>query len=52
MVTKKVSYIFVNTKCNNFEYKNAESRGKCAEKLFKGVLDFDIVEVFENLSKS
>ena len=50
-VTESIAYIFVNSGCKELEYKAYQDKGKNTQKLFKDILEFNQVQVFEDLSK-
>ena len=50
-VTKSISYIFVNKGCKELEYKAYQEKGKMTREVFEDILEFNQVQVFENLSK-
>ena len=52
VVTKSIAYVFVNTSSKDLVYKNAEQRGKDAQKLFEEILEFDNVDVCTNFTKA
>ena len=47
-VTKKIAHVFVNTRCLDLDYKNANERGAQAYKLFDEILEFDQVIKYKN----
>ena len=50
-VTESIAYIFVNRGCKELEYKAYQDKGKNTEELYKDILKFNQVKVFEDLSK-
>ena len=51
LVTKKRAFVFINTECKGAPFINAEKIGKQAAELFQDILEFDDVQVFQNLPK-
>ena len=52
VVDYSIAYVFVNTRSKDLVYKNAKQRGEEAKILFEEVLQFDEVEVCEDLEKA
>ena len=52
IVTESIAYIFVNTESKGLQYKNAVQRGESAHELFNNILEFQVVVVFTDLSKT
>ena len=51
MVSHSIAYIFVNTGCQDLEYKDHALKKEKTESLYRKYLEFDEVYVFENKSK-
>ena len=52
IVTRTIAYIFVNTECKGVPYNNSKECGNKAIEFFKGVLEFQEVSIFCNLTKT
>ena len=52
IATKKIAYVFINSECRGIPYKNAQIRGKQAQKLFDEIFEFDEVHTIRDPSLS
>ena len=52
IATKKIAYVFINSECRGIPYKNAQVRGKQAQKLFDEIFEFDEVHTIRDPSIS
>ena len=48
IVTRSIAYIFVNSECNGLDYRNARGKGEMVYELFKDILLFKEVTIYND----